>query len=188
MTRNRWIVAVVLPLAVLLALPLIASAGSVPPGGKRHYKGTTSQGGRSVSFTTERKGGTWAVSDLNFGLRMRCDDGTHFDLETGYGFGSPIVLDSKDRFAFDDNEFGQAIHVHGRLGPKKGSGTVELKIATLTQDEQPELCTSKIRDWSVTRVVTPTPSPTPTVVPGTAKRTVQVTFDASGQAHVSRSW
>ena len=55
MTRTRWIVAVTLSLAVLLALPLIASAGSVPPGGKRHYKGTTTPGNRSASFTTEPK-------------------------------------------------------------------------------------------------------------------------------------
>src|SRR5207237_105244 len=72
MTRTRWILAIALPLVVLLALPLIASAGSVGPGGKRRYAGKTSQGQRHVSFTTVRKGGGWAVSDLEFDFRMRC--------------------------------------------------------------------------------------------------------------------
>jgi hypothetical protein len=193
MGRSRRIVGISVVLALVLAIPTVALAGRGTGGGSsrahRFYQGKTSQNAPAFMGTVKNDG-NWGIFDLEFGFKMRCDDGTKFRLEAGFGFGTPVWLDSRNRFAIDENYGDAAFHVRGRLGPNAGSGTVEFKLAELTQDEQSQLCTSKERTWTVQRLATPVPVPVPVPVPAGSppQRTVHVTVGANGRTHVIRSW
>jgi hypothetical protein len=179
-------------LALVLVAPTLASAqGATGRAGhdraRRAYKGKTSQN-KGVSIGTIKNDGNWGVNELDFRFKMRCNDGSRHRAGIGLGLGRPIWLDSRDRFAFDENFGDFSLHVHGRLGPNAGSGTAEFNEALLTQDEHAQLCTSKERTWTVQRVPTLVPTPTPTAVGTSSSRlTMQITVDARGQVHVTRS-
>ena len=185
MTRTRWIVAIALPVAVLVALPLIALAGS-SASATREYAGTTSQN-LDAAFETVKTADGWALDHAAFDLKLRCEDSTKVLINADLSFAEPVLLDSKARFDVDENALFEAIHVHGRLGKNAGSGTVELNVGALTQDEKSQVCTSKVRDWSAQRVATPSPSPSSTATPVTRIEYLQISVDANGTAHVTRS-
>jgi len=186
MTRTRWIVAIALPLAVLVTLPLIALAGS-SESATREYAGTTSQN-LDAAFETVKTADGWALDHAAFDLKVRCEDSTKVLINADLSFAEPVLLDSKSRFDVDENALFEAIHVHGRLGKNAGSGTVELNVGALTQDEKPQLCTSKEREWTATTVgSSPTPSTSPSVASGTPVEHLRISVDANGTAHVTRS-
>jgi hypothetical protein len=64
MTRTRWIASIGLPLSVLLALPLIAAAGTSSELPTRHYSGTTAQG-RPIDIKAVETEGGWAVARIS---------------------------------------------------------------------------------------------------------------------------
>jgi hypothetical protein len=189
MTRSRWLPGVCLALALVLAAPTLASAqGATGRAGhdraRRAYRGKTSQNARAF-IGTVKNDGNWGIEELDFGFKMRCQDGSKFRLGAGIGFGRPVWLDSRKRFAIDENFGDAAFHVHGRLGPNAGSGTVEFTMAQLTQDEQAEVCTSKERTWTVKRVVTPPPTPVPTG--SSSSKSMYVRIDANGKTRITSS-
>ena len=187
MTRRR-ILAIAAPLALLLVLPAIGSASSSRAHSLRSYEGKTSQD-RLAAFDTVETATGWGLKDATFDLILRCPDETRTELATGASFAQPLRLDSRNRFTYDNTSFDSAIHFHGRLGSKVGSGTVKAKLATLNQDEQAQVCTSKQLDWTVKRLSKPILVPTPTEV-GRASRllTINITVDGRGHAHIRRLW
>jgi len=127
-------------------------------GKTRSYGGRTSQG-RNAHVETRQFDAGWRLEKSQFGFRVRCQDGTSFSAGVGYLFGgrSGPLLGDGGSFGIDDADFLGAFHLHGRVGPHDGSGTVETLEPGLTQDEQAMICTSKERDWDVKRQATPVP-------------------------------
>jgi hypothetical protein len=185
-------------LGIAIAISLLSGQVSVaqpppPPGGRPHrlrqYGGETSQA-QPIFIKIVRAANGWRLAEADFGFRMRCQDGSKYRLGLGIGwFGGGPRLDDHGRFSVDEVDPFDALHFHGRLGPHRGSGTVEFTEPALTQDEQAMRCTSKERTWSVVPAVDVTPPPPPTPVPNgsSSSRSMFVRIDANGKAHVTSS-
>jgi hypothetical protein len=145
MRRNIAVMALVAITAVGLAsTPAHADTTRV-------YQGELSDG-RSIRLEFHRGGaGLLRLRSLDFRAALTCDDGSTMTFSVGYGFGGgPIVHDGA--FSFDDFDFQEALHIHGTIGPRRGSGDFRFSIAALTEDEQAQLCTTGDLTWSVLRV------------------------------------
>ena len=68
-------------------------------------------------------------------------------------------LDDKHRFAIDDVSLMEALHVHGRLGAKAATGTLEFNVPAFTNSEDLQLCSSGERLWTASKDASPSPSP-----------------------------
>ena len=90
------------------------------------------------------------VLDLGFVVTFTCEDATTQDWGLGWGFAAPgLPLTDGALLDFDDVRSDLAIHLHGRIGQHRGSGTLKATIPALTVDEQPQLCTSGDLTWQV---------------------------------------
>ena len=192
MRRFRWIIGICLTFGLITAAGPVAFAGTsgdgVPPGGNRVLRGKTSQG-QKIMVVMNRIGGGWGLQELDFGALLRCQDGTRIGLEEGRSWFGPLHPTAGDQFDIDQVSTDEAFHFHGRIGPKSGSGTIEVTIPALTQDEQAQTCTSKERTWSVTRTSpslnAPCCAPAVTGRVPVLSMTVRVGSDAT---RVVRSW
>src|SRR3954470_20539452 len=101
MTRKRWIASISLPIAVVIALPLIAAAGTSSESPTRHFSGTTAQG-RPIDIKAVETADGWAVQRIDVGIKVRCENDAKFPREASRTFDPPIALDDKHRFAIDD--------------------------------------------------------------------------------------
>jgi hypothetical protein len=176
MRRNIAVVALVAITALGLAITP-AHADTV-----RVYRGELSDG-RSFRLDFHRgPAGNLRLSRLDFNAALTCDDASTMTFGVGYGFGGrgPIVVEGA--FSFDDFDFQNALHVHGTIGPRQGSGDFRFTIAALTQDEQAQLCTTGNLTWSVSRTETSSHvgGPTPDV-------RIRVRTDASVAGRVVRT-
>ena len=160
MTRTRWIVSLALPLCVLIALPLIAAAGTSSETPTRHYSGTTAQG-RPIEIKAVETADGWAVQRISLAFKMRCEDSaSKFSREATRVFDPPIPVDEKHRFAIDDVSLMEALHVHGRLGANAATGTLEFNVPAFTNQEELQVCSSGERLWTASKdsQTSPTPS------------------------------
>jgi hypothetical protein len=159
MTRTRWIASIALPLCVLIALPLIAAAGTSSETPTRHYLGTTEQG-RPIEIKAVETADGWAVARISLAFKMRCEDSaSKFSRDTTRVFDPPIPVDDKHHFAIDDVSLMEALHVHGRLGAKAATGTLEFNVPAFTNSEDLQLCSSGERLWTASKDASPSPSP-----------------------------
>jgi hypothetical protein len=143
---------------VAMALMAVTAVGlaTTPAhaGTTRIYRGHLSDG-RSIRIELHRgPAGNLRLTSLDFNAKLTCDDGSSMTFGVGYGFGGrgPIVIDKA--FSFDDFDFEEALHIHGTIGLRRGSGDFRFTMATLTEDEQAQLCTTGDLTWSVTRTET----------------------------------
>jgi hypothetical protein len=147
--RRVTVVAVIA--AVLLTL--IASAASAEPI-KRYYKGETSQGHAIRIKTAVRANGQVRVGGMDLTFEGTCEDSTSFEFGYGITFGGrsgPVLADGVV-VDIDENLGNDALHVDGQIRRRHGSGTMRLVYATLTEDEQAQLCTTGEITWEVDRV------------------------------------
>jgi hypothetical protein len=147
---------------VVMALVAIAAVGMATTPAYaatiRVYRGELSDG-RSIRLEFQRGGGgRLRLNELDFNARLTCDDGSIMTSGIGYGFGGggPIVTDGV--FSFDDFDFMEALHFHGTIGPRRGSGDFRFTIAALTEDEQAQLCTTGDLTWSALRINATSPA------------------------------
>ena len=144
-------------LAGVLALCVLVPAVAAAEGqdlALRVYRGETSQGQRMRIVTYTDRTGTW-VKTLRLGraVTLGCEDGSETE---GWWFDRGLEREipvAEGRFAYDNLSWWQATHVHGRLGPRDGSGTLLDAQAVLVAGEQAQLCTSDELTWDVERVV-----------------------------------
>jgi len=152
--RFRWVFEISLAIALIATTGPVAfagsSAGGVPPGGNRVLRGKTSQGLR-IQVAMNRIRGGWGVQELDFGIDLKCQDGERISGGMGIFWGAPQHPVQDERFVIDEVNSDIALHFHGRIGPRAGSGTIELAIPVLTSDEKAQTCTSKERTWTLKR-------------------------------------
>src|SRR3954454_12216646 len=136
-----------------------------------------------------RVSGGWGIQELEFGALLRCEDGTRLAVGSRILFSGPQPLDEHNGFSIDEVDAFEGLHIHGRIGPRGGSGTLETTIAALTQDEQAQTCSSKERTWSVRRtspaLTTACCTPHATGLSATLTMSMRV---QGGTTHVTRSW
>ncbi|MFL5736435.1 MAG: hypothetical protein ACJ76P_03755 [Actinomycetota bacterium] len=161
MTRTRWIASIALPLSLLLALPVIAAAGTSTDTPTRHYSGTTAQG-RPIEIKAVETADGWAIARISLAFKMRCEDSSSkFSRDTTRVFDPPIAVDEKHRFAIDDVSLTEALHVHGRLGANAATGTLEFNVPAFTNQEDLQVCSSGERLWTASKDAQTSPTPSP---------------------------
>jgi hypothetical protein len=197
MRRVRWILGISISIALVaspaaaVAAPGGAVRGGVPPGGDRIYKGKTSQGQR-IELRTNRRAGGWGLEELGFGANLTCDDGREIDLSEAGFWLPPLAPGEHDRISIDEVDPYEGLHIHGRIGPKHGSGTIEVILPALTKHEQAQACTSSKQTWTVKRREPPLEGACCAVpvdhASGVPVLTMSSRFGRHGTAKVSRSW
>ena len=121
----------------------------------RVYKGETSQG-HNIKFKVARTEAGRFIREMGYGVTFTCEDQTTFDTGIGWGlFGNYLPI-TEGAFSFDEVFGGEATHIAGELGQRRGSGTMIINLAWLTDDEQPQLCTTGDLTWEVefVRIIT----------------------------------
>jgi hypothetical protein len=152
--RMRRVTVVAVIAAILLTF--IASAASAEPI-KRYYKGETSQGHTIRFKTAVRANGQVRVGGMDLMFEGICEDSTSFDFGYGITFGGrsgPVLADGVV-VDIDESLGNDALHVDGQIRRRHGSGTLQFVYATLTEDEQAQLCTTGDITWEVDRVAPP---------------------------------
>ena len=139
-----------LGIALLVSLLVVATAAPAhaAPGLRRLYRGETSQGER-IGFIVARTDAGRFVREIRLSAVLTCED------QTTQVFGIDFFLVRRDApitdgaFSFDRNLGDLAVHVAGELGSLQGQGTASMVAATLTSDEQAQLCTTGDLTWTV---------------------------------------
>lgn len=151
-TTRRTILSVLAGvLTAILALP--ASAGQII-----EYAGETSQADPVDLEVLKRESGRRFLREIVIFFTVTCEDGSTGSL-AGIGFNRyrrGLRLSESGEFKIDKtheplNDFVVVYHLMGTVGFGSADGTFELRYATLTEDEQPQLCTTGVVDWSADR-------------------------------------
>jgi hypothetical protein len=142
MRRSAAAICIIVALLMLAVAPPATAATRI-----RVYKGETSQG-HGISFRVVRTDNGRFIREMDYGVTFTCEDQT--TQEWGIGWALTNSLPIIDRvFAFDEVFTDQATHIAGELGKLRGSGTMTITMAALTEDEQAQLCTSGDLTWDV---------------------------------------
>jgi hypothetical protein len=138
-----------LGIAVLVGVLILASVAPASAAPRlRLYRGETSQG-EVMRFVVARTDDGRFVRRFDLSAALACED------QTTIGFGITSFLARTEvpvtdgAFSYDVNYGDLAIHLAGHLGPLQGEGTASLVHATLTSDEQAQLCTTGDLTWTV---------------------------------------
>ena len=133
-------------LACLLVLATAIPAHAAPR--LRLYRGQTSQS-QNIAFIVARTDAGRFMSRIRLNSTLTCED------QTTQGFGIDFGVARRDgaitdgEFSFDQNLGNIAVHVAGELGSLTGQGTASMLTASLTSDEQAQLCTTGDLTWTV---------------------------------------
>src|SRR4051794_15171999 len=198
MRRPRWILGISLTIVLIGSAAQAAGAATsfgegragVPPGGDRVYKGKTSQGYR-IEFHTNRRGGGWGLAELELGGVLRCQSGDKIFFGVGESWFPPMPPGEENQLSIDEVDPYEGLHLRGRLGPKGGSGTIEVTIPALTPDEQPQTCGTKERTWTVKRRTPPLSTVrelAPVSSSGQTPTLIMTARLGKGSPEVTRSW
>lgn len=166
--RKRPVLAIVV-LAAILSLSTAAPAAAAPR--VRLYAGEQSDG-NPIRFRISKTDAGRFLKEVDMGVTVTCEDATTEDWSMGLGWGGSGLRLTDDVFLdFDDLFWGEAIHLHGRIGQQRGSGTFKVNVAFLTPDEQAQLCTTGDLTWHVeyTRTLPRASSPSSSALDGVVK-------------------
>lgn len=149
--RKVAVVALTAGLVLILALP--ASASQIIT-----YRGETSEAERVLLDVLKRDSGRRFLSEFLIFFTVTCEDGS-----TGWLDGIVIGFWAERLRLGEGGEFqydlrpqpGQppnySLHLAGTVRFGSAEGTFELNYADLTEDDQAQLCTTGVVDWSVDR-------------------------------------
>lgn len=135
-------------ICIIVALLLLAVAPPAHAATRmRVYKGETSQG-HGIRFRVVRTDDGRFIREMDYGVTFTCEDQTTQDWGIGWGLSNSLPITDRV-FSFDEVFLDQATHIAGELGKLRGSGTMTITIAALTEDEQAQLCTTGELTWAV---------------------------------------
>lgn len=160
---------------VVLSILIPAVASSAQDVRFRHYRGRTPEGDE-LRVTTYTLDGTTKLYRLFYEATLGCEDGT--ETWVGQGFSHAAYPMPPDRIDHDDVWTFEALHIHGRLGVRGGSGTFSYAFPMLTADEQAQLCTTGERTWDLRRVAAERKS-----LP--AEGRIRITSGPGGASHIA---
>ena len=133
-----------------------ASAGA---GKRRVYEGMLSNGYPMGIKLVLHEGRPPALSEVEFGADLTCEDGTLQTWFVGFGWGGSLPALPSHALDLDLVDTSQAIHLQGKVQAIHGTGTLRFTIAALTMDEQAQVCTTGELTWTVDRTVPPVATP-----------------------------
>jgi hypothetical protein len=155
-------ITIVITLAFMTSAGLVDAAHSRPmkAGVVRTYLGQTSQSERMSVGIVMRKDGSFGLKTLSFRLLLlTCSlDQTVQRWRVGYFFGGGRGFDLQGRtLDFADAAGGSSVlTIQGKVKATTMDGTLlRFSVASLTPDEEPQLCTTGDLTWSAERTVAP---------------------------------
>jgi hypothetical protein len=132
----------------------VASPASAAAPVRRDYRGETTQGERIVLRTAEYPNGRVRLRSFEISTVLTCDDGTTHPMGWGWFYGTDgPVLAGGTVVEVIERDLQLAIHINGEVRRRQGSGTLKVTLGALTDDEQPQLCTTGDLTWEVLREV-----------------------------------
>ena len=140
---------VVVTLVVALA-GLLAEAPALAAPKPRFYRGTTSQGMKIQFDLVKKRSGTLLFRGFSIGADLTCPDASTQSFGLGLESFPGDPLTGHD-LAYDQVDSQMGIHVTGSFHSDAASGTFVLNQATLTADEQAQLCTTGPLTWTAHR-------------------------------------
>jgi hypothetical protein len=148
-------------MCLVFSVTVVSVEASAGAGKRRVYEGTLSNGYPMEIKLVLREDRPPALREVEFGADITCDDGTLQTWFIGFGWGGGLPAMPAHALDLDLVDSSQAIHLHGKVQAVHGAGTMQFTIATLTMDEQAQLCTTGELTWTVDRTVPPVESPPP---------------------------
>lgn len=131
-------------LAVSMAVPAVAAQRI------RIYRGETSDAKPIGFFILKAEDGRRFFKGFEIEMTMTCEDGSTQSWGMGsYWGGRYFPLTDGVLLDIDENTGYDALHIHGRIGQRRGSGTFSYTVAALTPDEQAQVCTTGELTWQV---------------------------------------
>jgi hypothetical protein len=142
-----------LTIASLILVTVLSVASTASAAGRfRVYRGTTSAGTTIAFLIRVADDGRMSMKKLRFGSELLCEDATSIHGMSWWQFGGVGERLDGRRLTFDDVSPVQALHVAGVFRARTADGTFRDSMATLTEDEQAQLCTSGDLTWTAERV------------------------------------
>jgi len=145
LARCTVVLTVVTTLGLTLALPALA-------GRRINYEGRTSQDERVRLGILKKADGRRFLSGGSLYFTTNCEDPSR----EVFGISFPRVrLDDFGAFLIDGRNtgiFSYSYTLDGAVRWGGAAGTFEFNYPTLTDDDQAELCTTGVLDWSAERV------------------------------------
>lgn len=148
--------AVASPVGILMLIAIVTmmvvAAPSAFAASSRRYEGTTSQGLRVWFELGRRADGSLRLERWEFKkAELSCDDGSV--LVWGIpGSRQPL---HQGVVALDEVNPWGATHLHGTFRPRSAEGTFRYTVGALTDDKQPQLCTTGELTWTADRTGPP---------------------------------
>jgi len=137
-----------LGISLLVTLLVLAMATPVHAAARlRLYRGQTSQS-QNIAFIVARTDAGRFMREIRFSSTLTCEDQTTQGWGIDFGVGRRDVPITDGAFSFDENLGDIAVHVAGELGALTGQGTASMVTASLTSDEQAQLCTTGDLTWT----------------------------------------
>ena len=145
--------ALVLALTAMLVVTLVGSASA---GQIITYRGETSEGKNVRLAVLKRDSGRCFLEFFVISFTVTCEDGSTGSL-AGLGFiPRRLRLGEGGEFEFVERSqpsepSSYSFHAAGTVRFGSAEGTFELHYASLTEDDQAQLCTTGVLDWSADR-------------------------------------
>jgi hypothetical protein len=138
------IVVLIAILSVSMAIPAAAASKT------RVYKGETSQMKPFSVRVLKADDGQRYFKGFTVGIVLTCEDASTQEWGMGWFWGGKQNQLTDGVFVDMDEVWGsEALHIHGRIGHYRGSGTFRFTVAELTADEQAQVCTTGDLTWQV---------------------------------------
>ncbi len=144
----RKFVIVSLAALTLLAASFPASAATR----LRAYRGQTSAGTSIAFLVRVADDGRMSLKEMRMRVQMVCDDASTIDYRSWWGFGGVGVRFEGRNVTLDITFHSEAMHITGVFRPHTADGTFKNTMATLTDNEQAQLCTTGDLTWTADRV------------------------------------
>lgn len=140
-------------IASLAVIALLAVASPASAAARfRVYRGKTSAGTRIAFLIRVADDGRMSMKGLRFKADLLCDDATTLEFFSFWELGGVGERLDGRRLIFDNVYPWEALHVAGVFRAQTADGTFRDAIPTLTEDEQPQLCTTGDLTWTAERV------------------------------------
>jgi hypothetical protein len=150
--RRLAVITLTAGLVLILAIPASAER-------RIFYRGESSEGYEVFLAVLKRDNGRRFVDKFRFGFSATCENGsTSFGNGLDFGYGRRrLRLGSGGEFEYSNprtppsepSEY--TWHFAGTMRFGSAEGTLEVRYAALTKDDEAQLCTSGIVDWSADR-------------------------------------
>ena len=139
-------------LVVLFAVATVVVVASPASAARlRAYRGETSAGTRIAFRLRVADDGAMSMRWLYLRVELPCEDGSRVEYDSYWSFGGGEPLHGR-RLVWDSVYQWEALHITGTFRAQTADGTYKHTEASLTENEQAQLCTTGDLTWTAERV------------------------------------